>query len=333
LKKEGYKIYAATSGESALSFLQNIHPDLIMLDMKMEGIDGLTLCKKLKSNTETSDIPIIFVTAETSSEVIKKGFEVGCCDYVTKPFIKEEYIARVKTHLEISKQAHELKAANNELKMFCSAVSHDLKSPLNVVNMLIDTLKSELGENQTDEVLQITDMISQKSTQLIVMIERLLEFSKMCNIQPFIKSVSVENIIKSVFEELKSLESDRNIKLECADLPNINCDEVLAEILIKNIMTNAFKFTRQRSEAKIIVTSERLQNYVVISVKDNGAGFDMAYSDKLFKVFQRLHTDEEYEGSGVGLALVDRIMKRHGGRVEAVSEVNKGTEIRLYFPN
>lgn len=115
-------------------------------------------------------------------------------------------------------------------------------------------------------------------------------------------------------------------------MPAVTGDEVLVNMLLKNILSNAVKFTRHRKGAEIMVRALPDEMYYIISIKDNGAGFDMAYADKLFQVFQRLHEDEEFEGSGVGLALAARIMKRHGGKIEAVGEVEKGAEIKLFFP-
>lgn len=331
LKSEGYKVYAASSGEAALNFLNKKLPDLIVLDIKMAGMNGLEVCRIIKENPDTMNIPVIFLTSENSSEVIRKGFEIGCCDYVTKPFLKEEYLARVKTHLNISRQNRELSAAYNELNVFCSAVSHDLKSPLNVIKMLIDTLRDELGEDADDEVHKITDMINEKSTQLIVMIERLLEFSRMCNINPDFEMLNLNQIFNDIFNELKSLESERNITLIEGNLPEVTGDAVLIKMAVKNIMTNAFKFTKYRKNALITISSFEEEGYTVISIKDNGAGFDMAYSEKLFAIFQRLHDNREFEGSGVGLAMVERIMRRHNGKVRIIGEKDKGAEIFLYF--
>ncbi|MGN1120475.1 MAG: response regulator, partial [Oscillospiraceae bacterium] len=163
LRDEGYRVYAVTSGSAALRFLETKRPDLIMLDIVMEGMDGLTVCKHLKENPNTSDIPVIFLTAETGTEAIKQGFALGGCDYVVKPFLREEFLARVKTHLNISRQSRALAAANQELNQFCSAVSHDLKSPLNVISMLIDMLSQELGNDKSEDVTRIMEMISKKS--------------------------------------------------------------------------------------------------------------------------------------------------------------------------
>lgn len=333
LRSEGYKVYAATSGRAALDFLKKKRPELIVLDIKMEEMDGLDVCRAVKSCSETADIPVIFLTAESSAETIRLGFEAGCCDYVVKPFIREEYLARIKTHLEISRKSIALEAANNELKLFSSAVSHDLKSPLAVIKMLIETLDDELGEDKSEDAARIMEILKAKSDHLTLMIERLLEFSRMCSITPEKEPLDLAEIFREAFTEQSLIEPDRKVSLNIGELPVINGDDVLIRMLVKNLISNAFKFTRQREDAVITVDASNDGCYTIISVKDNGAGFDMSYSDKLFKVFQRLHTSEEFEGTGVGLALADRIMKRHGGRIEAYGEVDKGAEFKLFFEN
>ncbi|MBZ4670393.1 MAG: response regulator receiver sensor signal transduction histidine kinase [Oscillospiraceae bacterium] len=331
LKDEGYKVYAASSGKAALKFLEGHRPDLIVLDIKMSGMDGLEVCKAIKSNRQTQDIPVIFLTSEANADVISQGFEIGCCDYVVKPFVKKEYLARIRTHLQISRQSRELAAAYKELDMFCSAVSHDLKSPLNVISMLVSSLEDELCNDNKEEAFAIAGMIKNKSVQLTIMIERLLEFSHMCNIQPNIRELDLNKIFYDVFKELHDIEPERNIEMISGIIPPVSGDEVLIRLAVKNILSNAFKFTRKRKNAVIAVNFYEKEDYLAVLVKDNGAGFDMRYHEKLFKVFQRLHDAEDFEGSGIGLALVDRIMKRHGGKVSISGEVDKGAEICLYF--
>ncbi|MCM1507729.1 MAG: response regulator [Ruminococcus flavefaciens] len=333
LRAEGYRVFATTSGKATFKFLEKKIPDLILLDIQMDDIDGLTLCRMLKENARTRDIPVIFLTAETSPETIQQGFALGCCDYVKKPFIKEEYLARVRTHLQISTQQKELAAANNELNLFCSAVSHDLKAPFNIINMLIEMLSQELNDIQNDDISNIMNMIISKSTQTKTMIERLFEFSKMCNITPRMTMVNIKEIIQTTFSELHELSPDRNIEFRCGDLPEVKGDPVLLQAVVKNLLANAIKYTSKKEKAVIEVSGHVTQNNRIIKIKDNGSGFDMAYANKLFQVFQRLHSEEEFEGSGVGLALVSRIMKRHNGEVKAYGETGKGAEFSLIFIN
>lgn len=130
LRQQGYRVHAAASGKAALAFLERHAPDLIVLDVHMEGMDGLELCRRIKQQESTKDIPVIFVTADSHPAAITAGFEAGCCDYVSKPFVRAEYLARISAHLRIAQQTRALADAYDELDRFCSAVSHDLKSPL-----------------------------------------------------------------------------------------------------------------------------------------------------------------------------------------------------------
>lgn len=333
LRAEGYRVFVATGGHAAIRFLERRIPNLILLDIQMNDINGIELCKIIKTNSKTRDIPIIFLTSETSPEIIGTCFEVGGCDYVKKPFTQEEYLARIRTHLQISSQRKELTATNQELSQFCSAVSHDLKAPFNIISMLIEMLKGELGESQNESISSIMDMITAKALQTKTMIERLLEFSKMCNVKAEAREIDPTPIVLDVFNDLRELEPvERKIIFNCGDLPSIVADEVLFRAVMKNLLSNAIKYSSKRETSEIEVSGKAMQGYRVITVRDNGAGFDMAYSQKLFQVFQRLHTEEEFEGSGVGLALIHRIMQRHGGKVTAFGEVDKGAEFSLWFP-
>ncbi|MGN0666631.1 MAG: response regulator [Huintestinicola sp.] len=330
LREAGYKVHAVTSGKQALSYLERHQPDLITLDIKIGDTNGLDVCRKIKSDEITSNIPVIFFSSDSSSETVRKGFEAGCCDYVVKPFIREEYLARVKTHIEIARKNIELENANSELKLFTSAVSHDLRSPLSVMKMLIDTLEDELENGSSDDVKKIMEMLKGKSVQTLKMTEHLLEFSRVCNAVPKTESIDLNLLVEDVCNELITLEPERRITLDISPLPTVSGDSVLIRLLFRNLLSNAFKFTRNREDAEITISVSDNQKYNIISVKDNGAGFDMKYYDRLFVVFRRLHSDE-YEGSGVGLALCERIIKRHGGKIQAVSAPDKGAEFLLYF--
>ncbi len=334
LKNAGYKVIAATSGERALDILTKITPDLIVLDINMGSMSGLEVCKKIKASKRLFEIPIIFLTEEKSSEIIAEGFCVGCSDYVTKPFVKAEYLARVNTHMKISGHQKELKQAYSELDMFCSAVSHDLKSPLNVMNMLIKEMEKELREQNQDceaQLKKLLSLVDEKSNSLIGTIERLLEFSRMCNLNISKETLDLKELISNGLKNLALLHPNRNIVLDICDIHSIKADRVLIKQLIENILTNSIKFTKHKQETIITVNSFEENNYVVVSIKDNGIGFDMKYKNSLFKIFSRLHDDKDYEGNGVGLVLIDRIMKRHGGYVDISSVIGKGTEVKLYF--
>lgn len=332
LRQQGYRVHAAVSGQAALAFLEHHIPDLIVLDVHMEGMDGLELCRRIKQQEHTRDIPVIFVTADNHPAAITAGFEAGCCDYVSKPFVRAEYLARISAHLRIAQQTRALAEAYDELDRFCSAVSHDLKSPLGVMRMLLSALREELGGGLDGEAARIVTMLDDKAGELTVMVNRLLEFSRMCNIQPSFEVLDLETMLRACFHEQQLAEPDRQIILRCDALPPVRGDAVLIRMMLKNILSNAFKFTRTREQAVITVGASEEDGFTVISIRDNGVGFDMAYAGRLFRIFQRLHDQSKFEGTGVGLAMADRIMRRHGGRIRMQGKVNEGAEVFLYFP-
>lgn len=331
LRQQGYRVHAATSGQAALVFLESRIPDLIVLDIHMAGMDGLELCRCIKQNERTCAIPVIFVTAETDPAVITAGFDAGCCDYVSKPFVRAEYLARISAQLRIAGQVKALAAAYDELDRFCSAVSHDLKSPLGVIQMLLTALRQELGDTLTDEAARLAGMLDDRTALLTEMVDRLLAFSRMCNIKPCFQMLDLTAMLHEVFDEQRLAEPERQIDLLCGVLPSVRGDPVLVRLLLKNILHNAFKFTRGRRRAVISVSAMEQDAFTVLSIQDNGVGFDMQYADRLFGIFQRLHAEEEFEGTGVGLAMADRIMRRHGGHVRMEGKVNQGAEVFLYF--
>lgn len=333
LKTLGYPIRVSTSASKALTLIEKKKPTLILLDITMPDMDGFELCSLLKENPSYSDIAIIFMTSAQDEESIKKGFALGAQDYVVKPYNSSELLARVSTHIKLASQSIQLKASYKELDQFCHTVSHDLKSPLLVLKQLVNLLTLETKDSLSPTIKEIITRIENKSDDIILMIERLLEFSRINQIQCSFEEINISDIFYSVMEELSSLEPNRKIDfIVSKSLPIINGDKTLIKFLIQNILSNALKFSKNNELTIIKVNCSTLENYYEISIQDNGAGFDMAYKNKLFHIFERLHSKDEFDGSGVGLVIVKRIMERHKGKVSIEGEPNKGACVKLYFP-
>lgn len=331
LRPLGYQLRVANSGQLALKLIEQQCPCLILLDIKMPDIDGFEICTRLKSSPVYKDIAIIFITASYDEESITKGFLLGAQDYVTKPYNPSELVARVKSHIKIIQQAQELTTAYHELDQFCHTIAHDLKSPLQVIHQLTELLKKVLADVSvdTDEIIA---RINSKCTQSITMIERLLEFSKMTQISCHFEALDLNQIFSETLTELTALEPDRLFEIIIQPLPNITADAFLIRLLAQNLLSNAIKFTRHKDVSRITISLAQLTNGYQITIEDNGAGFDANYSNKLFQVFERLHTSQEFEGTGVGLAIVNRIMRRHGGSVSITAKPNIGAVVTLIFP-
>lgn len=333
LKSLKYPIRVANNGITALKLIKEQIPTLILLDIIMPQINGFEICDIIKNDPLYNDIAIIFMTADQDEESIQKGFSLGAQDYVVKPYKSSELIARVQTHIKLATQANALKFAYKELDQFCHTVSHDLKSPLNVIKQLSSLLSLELSNKLTDDSKEIMKRMDNKSNEVILMIERLLEFSKMGQIECNFADIDLNKLFNETIRELTSLEkSNRKIQFNLDKLPTINGDKTLLKFLIQNILSNSLKFSSKNDITVINISSKTHNNTYEISIEDNGVGFDSKYSDKLFHIFERLHSKEEFDGSGVGLVIIKRIIERHNGTVSIHGELNKGAIVTLTFP-
>lgn len=332
LRGEGCKVYAALSCEDAFRLLEKNLPDLLLLDIVMPNMDGFTFCRKIKADKRTADIPVIFATAYNDNEYIGKSFAAGGSDYVVKPFIKEELLERVKVRIRLSQKEKELKKAYAELDSFCYTVSHDIRSPLYVIKQLSGLLMQEVESGNAEESRKICGMLTKKAEQAAAMTDELHHFSKVFYEELHMEQVDMDVLFSEVYEGLLLLEKGRQITYEQEKLPAVSGDQTLLRLVVQNILSNALKFTRNREQAKICVSAEERPETVVYSVSDNGIGFDDKYRDEIFKVFRKLHSDTEYEGDGIGLSSVKRILVRHGGDVEISSVPEKGTTVKLILP-
>jgi PAS domain S-box-containing protein len=224
----------------------------------------------------------------------------------------------------LEKTRKELEAANMELEAFTYSVSHDLRTPLRAVDGFSRILLDEHAPHLPPEVQRYLNLIRSNTLHMVRLVEDLLAFSQFSR-QAMIKGqVHPAALVREAFDLLCAEQPGRHVKMTVGDLPACQGDRALLKQVFVNLLSNALKFTRQRDPAVIEVGSSLKDGEIVFFVHDNGVGFDMRYVGKLFGVFQRLHRSEDYEGTGVGLAIVQRIVHRHGGRVWAEAEPDKG---------
>jgi PAS domain S-box-containing protein len=240
----------------------------------------------------------------------------------------------INAHLEESVEARtaELRSANEEMEGFAYSVSHDLKAPLRA----IDGFSALLGEKErpalSEEGCRYLDTIRESTQRMASLIDDLLEFSHVGRADAQTVAVDMSRLAESVFTELMRLEGDREVEFSVSALPTVTGDPTLLRQVWMNLLGNAIKFSSGRAVARVEVDHEDLGAHVVFRIRDNGVGFDMAYVDKLFGVFQRLHYEDEFPGTGVGLATVRRIIQRHGGEIWAEGEVDRGATVSFRLP-
>lgn len=346
LRREGHLVFTLPTGAMALKAAEKNPPDLILLDVAMPRLGGIEVCRRLKAIPQLAEIPVIFLSALTDTEHRLKGFQVGGVDYIAKPVELEEVLARVRTHLRLRELQREvvdrnhdlelaverLKSANKELEAFAYSVSHDLRAPLRNLESLGRILEEDSWRRLGPDGRDVVTLIRAKVRQMDVLIEDLLAFSTACQRPLEWELVDLQEIARSVYQELGPALQGRDVDFRLNRMPVVRGDPTLLRLVFMNLIANALKFSRQRPRTELEVGGRTDRGEHVIHVSDNGAGFDMKFAHKLFTVFQRLHNATEFEGTGIGLALVQRVIHRHGGRVWAEGKVNEGATFYFTVP-
>ncbi len=247
----------------------------------------------------------------------------------------EEEVRRLNADLErrVAERTGQLHDAMKQLEAFSYSVSHDLKAPLRAISGYSRALLEDYGPQLEDEARGYLESIARGAERMGQLINDLLAFSKLGRKEMALAEVNMSELARTVFEEIRRAAPERKLECQLADLPPARGDRAMLHQVWVNLLSNAVKFTRQREHAVIeIGGSSNGSQQNTYYVKDNGAGFDMQYANKLFGVFQRLHSSEEFEGTGVGLAIVQRVVQRHGGRVWAEGKVNEGAAFYFTLP-
>ena len=370
LKSAGFEVLVAEDGATGIEVIEHSHPELILLDVMMPGIDGFEVCRRLKANAETKDIPVIFLTAlsETINKV--KGFEVGGVDYITQPIENEEVVARVRTHLimmrmqkrlqkqnqklqteierrkqienklQSSKQllqqnndnleqtvadrTAELSSSNHDLEQFAYIASHDLRQPLRKIRMCTEYLAEDYSDCFDDRAESYMGYITKSIDRMYLLIDDLLTYSRVGKPKKDDRAVDLNTVIEDCLEDLSIAIEDTNATINYSKLPIIETNPREVRQLFQNLIANALKFTRGK-DPQINITATEQGNRWLFSVADNGIGIEPQYSDKIFQMFQRLHNDEEYEGTGIGLAICHKIVNSRGGEIWVESQPGEGS--------
>jgi len=247
--------------------------------------------------------------------------------------IHHDVTERRRVATELQSRGELLQAANKELEAFSYSVSHDLRAPLRHIDGYAALLSKAAGEALNDKARRYLQTISGSAKQMGQLIDDLLVFSRMGRQDMLHTTVNLDQLIKTVLHDLRLDLQERTISWTMHPLPNVSGDPAMLRQVFINLVSNALKFTATRPEAKIeIGVAKQSPSEVEIFVRDNGVGFDMQYVDKLFGVFQRLHRNDEFEGTGIGLANVRRIIHRHGGRTWAEGALNQGASFYFSLP-
>lgn len=355
------RLYRARSGTEALRCVLDRDYAVILLDVQMPDLSGIETAALIRERERSRATPIIFLTGVVkTSEMVFKGYSTGAVDYLMKPVVSgilrakvevfvELAIARrklqqevaertriaaeiVKLNMALEQRNEDLIAANSDLEAFGHSVSHDLRMPLRHIHAYSSMVEDSARDKLTDEERRQFRVIRDAARRMGQLIDDLLAFSRIGRSSIANAHVDTSALVREVIAEMQTDLRERNIAWEIGSMPSVKGDPSLLRQVWANLLANAVKYSRPRQQARIQVGAVSQDNEVIFNVSDNGVGFDPAYADKLFGVFQRLHTDKQFEGTGVGLANVRRIVQKHGGRTWATAELDQGATFYFSLP-
>jgi signal transduction histidine kinase len=361
LEPLGQKLFRASSGTEALRCVLDRDYAVILLDVQMPDLSGIETAALIRERERSRTTPIIFLTGVVkTSEMIFKGYSAGAVDYLMKPVVSgilrakvEVFVelasARMKLQQEMAERARiageiaklnmaleqrneDLIAANEDLEAFGHSVSHDLRMPLRHIHAYISMLEETASKKLDVEERRQFNVIRDAARRMGQLIDDLLAFSRIGRTEIKAEQIDNEAVVQETIAEMQTDLKDRRIIWTIESLPPVHGDLGLLRQVWANLLANAVKYTRPREEAQITISGVSQDNEAIFSVADNGVGFDPAYADRLFGVFQRLHSDKQFEGTGVGLANVRRIVQRHGGRTWADAKQNEGAVFYFSLP-
>jgi len=355
LEVEGYSISMAPSGEVALKIAPKIKPDLILMDVMMPGMDGFETCRKLKEDTVFENTPIIFVTGKAETEDVVDAFKSGGADYITKPFRREEVLARVGTHLKLTQTIKKNECLVADLKeailnmesaqqenlaksQFLGRMSHELRTPLNAIIGFSELLN--MGENDpfNEEQRESVDEIKKAGKHLLNLVEQVLEINKIDSDE--LKCVSQKVPLVPIINETITSMSDL-AEGECVSFDNlidknrdifVNGDPGKIKQVFLNVLDNAIKYNKQGGEV-VLSLNEGEPEKVCVAIRDTGGGIPQDKYEKIFDPLYRLenHVKNCIDGVGVGLTVVKKFMTIMRGRVYVESKLGGGTCFTLEF--
>ena len=346
LRDEGYRVTGVTSGAEALEALRQDTFDLVLTDLMMPAMNGIALLQD--ALIIDPQLVAIVMTGHGSIPTAVEAMRTGAIDYVLKPIKLSALIPALERALtlrrlrlknaELEKRVHErtaeLETANKDLEAFSSSVSHDLRTPLRTITGFADILLGHHGKNLPPEVRRHIELIHAGASEMSQLINGLLAFSRFGRQALHPEELDLERISREVLQELSAEQAGRNIELRLPSLPRAHGDPLLVRQVLINLFSNALKYTRPRKPAVIELGWLKKKDGAtsVYFIRDNGVGFEMRHAENLFGMFQRLHHAREFEGTGVGLASVRRIIERHGGRIWAEAAPDVGATFFFTLP-
>jgi signal transduction histidine kinase len=354
----GQNLIRAESGREALKWLLTHDFAVILLDVKMPEMDGFETAALIRQRDKSRHTPILFLTAaDNSQNHAVRGYAVGAVDYLVKPVVPEFVRSKVAVFVELAKKSEllrrqtqllaeseqaalelaetraelvrDLEHKNRELESFSYAVSHDLRAPLRRIDSFSRAILESQAEKLDESGRRYLDRVREASQQMSQLIDDVLYLSRVTRADLREQDVDLSSLAQLILSRLQEAEPVRKVEVKIRPGVVVTGDGQLLRIALENLFENAWKFSSKQPDSRIEFGVTQASGEPTYFVRDNGAGFDMTYADRLFGPFQRLHAQGEFPGSGIGLATVQRIIHRHGGRVWAEGLVGQGATFQF----
>jgi len=349
----GQNLIQANSGREALKWLLTHEFAVVLLDVKMPEMDGFETATLIRERDKSRHTPIIFLTAADKSQTqAVRGYAVGAVDYLVKPIVPEFVRSKVAVFVELAKKnellrrqaellqtseqearelaedqaelVRDLEHKNRELESFSYAVSHDLRAPLRRIESFSRAVQESHADGLDDTGRHYLERVREASQQMSQLIDDVLYLARVTRAEMREQDVDLSGLVSLLLERMHEADPGRAVETKVRPGVAVGADGQLLRIAVENLLENAWKFTARVPQARIEFGVTNVAGEPTYFVRDNGAGFDMAYADRLFGPFQRLHLHSEFPGTGIGLATVQRIIHRHGGRVWAEGMPGQG---------
>ncbi len=345
LEYEGYQTYGYTSAADALAAMRERSFDLLLADLQMPGTNGIDLMKSAQLIDPT--LVAVIMTGHGALETAVAAMKAGALDYIQKPIklstalpvleralaVRQLRIEKKRLEENVRERTEQLKIANRELEAFSYSVSHDLRAPLRAVSTFTQALLAEHLGTLNEEGRRLLQNVNAGAAHMDRLITDLLRLSQLNRQELHRQPVRFGELVSRVIEDMAGERAGRDIEFVVADFPTWQVDPGLMQQVFVNLISNALKFTRGRAQTRIEIGYRMNGTTLVCFVKDNGVGFNIKYMNKLFGVFQRLHSADQFEGTGVGLSIVRRIVERHGGTVWVDGAQDQGATFYFSLPD
>ncbi|HZN85841.1 MAG TPA: response regulator [Burkholderiales bacterium] len=345
LREEGYEVRACTQPHEALQALREGGFDVLLCDLNMPGMDGIALTREALAID--ADLVPVLMTGQGSIPTAIEAMKVGALDYVLKPFrmaamrpvlvraaeMRKLRVGNRRLKEDLERRNVQLVAANRELDAFAARIAHDLRGPVMGMLGFARILHERGAAGLTQEQRGFLQRVVSAGERAERMIRDLLNFARLGESTMRREPVSLDDVVLAARKAVQGDEEGRHVDWHIGRLPTVHGDEALLELVFVNLLSNALKYTRPRAHASVEIGScAAPEGGHVVWVRDNGVGFDPSHANRLFTPFQRLHSAQQFEGQGIGLANVKRIVERHGGAVAAEGAPGAGATITVTLP-